>query len=235
MRTLLFLLLSLPLHATVFQAQSIDEGIKEADGIIIGHYLSKKSIELEDGRIATQMIFKMNKEIGMQSDLLGMDEIIVHYPGGTIGDKTVKIEGNPEFLPGESIALFIKSDRDRYWGLNLGMGAFKIINYGNDRMIVNTVFPDDRRLSHIRTEEFEKKIKAIKGSSFRVVVTPLYPTELDNRKPASVSAGKNRAVASKIEEGENSESANGMNPMWLVFFLATIGGLFRFSRQKEAK
>lgn len=230
------MLLSLPLYATVFQPQPIDVGIKEADGIIIGHFLSKKSVLLDDGKVATQMIFKMKKEFGMQSDLFQMDEIIVHYPGGTIGEQTVKVEGNPEFVPGENVALFIKSHHDRYWGLNLGMGTFKIINYGNDQMIVNSIFPDDRRLSHIRTEEFEKRVKAIKGSSFKIVSTPIYPTEMDSRKPASTPvAGKNRAVASKIEQEDNNPESHGMNPMWLVFFLAVIGGIFRFTRQKEAK
>lgn len=236
---LFLLLITFPAAATVFQPQTVDQQIKEADGIIVGHYLRKKSIKLDDGSIATQMIFKMNKEYGMQSDLFGMDEIIVHYPGGKVGDLTVRVEGVPTFIPGESVALMIKSNSDRYWGLNLGMGSFKIVNYGNETLIINSIFPNDRKLSQVKLDEFEKSVKTIKGSSLKVVLTPAYPTESDNqvaqRMPASLEEGKNRAIASKTEEGENEDGSPGVSNFWLIGLLAIMGGTFRFMRQKEAK
>ena len=240
MLRLLLLLVSLPVGATVFQIQTVDQQIKEADGIVIGHYLRKKSVKLDDGTVATQMIFKMNKEYGMQSDLFRMDEIIVHYPGGKIDDITVKVDGVPTFIPGESVALMIKSNSDRYWGLNLVMGSYKVVNYGNETLIINSIFPSDRRLSQVKLEEFEKSIKTIKGSSLKVVLTPSYPIESGNeeihRMPASVpEEGKNRAIASKTEEEENGESSPVIANFWLVLLFAFMGGMFRLMRQKEAK
>jgi hypothetical protein len=237
---LLCLLVSFPLGATVFQVQTLDEQLKEADGIIIGHYLKSKAIKLDDGSVATQMIFKMNKEYGMQSDLFRMDEIIIHYPGGKLGDETVSVDGVPEFVSGENVALMIKSRQDRYWGLNLGMGSYKVINYGNEKIIVNSIFPNDRRLSQIKLEDFEKSVKLIKGSNLKVVLSPIYPTETDTqtvqRMPASVpEEGKNRAIASKTDTDENKESTPVINNLWLIFLLALMGGWFRLSRQKEAK
>lgn len=236
---LLILLFVIPVHATVFQLQSVDQQIKESSGIVVGHYLRKKSIKLEDGSIATQMIFKMNKEVGMQSELFGMDEIIIHYPGGKIGDLTVKVEGVPSFVPGESVVLMVKNHQDRYWGMNLGFGTFKIVNYGNEKMIVNTLFPHDRRVGQIKFDDFEKQVKRIKGSSLKVVMAPVYPTETDEttvtRLPASIEEGKNRAIASNSETEENNESNSGFNSIWLLFVLASMGGLFRFLRQKEAR
>lgn len=238
LKALFILLVTLPLHATVFQKQPVTQQIKEADGIVIGHYLRSKAVQLDDGSIATQMIFKMKKETGMQSDLFGMDEIIVHYPGGSLGDKTVKVEGVPEFISGEHVVLMIKSNQDRYWGMNLGFGTFKVVNYGNEKLIVNTIFPEDRNVGQMKLEEFEKTVKAIKGSSFKVVATPIYPTESDQgqqlRSPASIKQGKNRAIASKSEEDENNQS-QGMNTMWLLLALAMMGGAFRFFRQKAAR
>jgi hypothetical protein len=237
---LLVFLVSLPLGATVFQVQSLDQQIKEADGIFVGHYLRKKFVKLEDGTIATQMIFKMNKEYGMQSDLFRMDEVIIHYPGGKIDELTVKVEGVPRFIPGENVALMIKSNSDRYWGLNLGMGSYKVVSYGNETLIINSIFPSNRTLSQFKLEEFEKSIKAIKGTGLKVVVSAHYPTELgseDNKRvPASQSLeGKNRAIASKTEEVENNVTTPGIANIGLVFLLAMMGVLFRYVRKKEVK
>lgn len=234
---LFVLLFALPLHATVFQKQPVTQQIKEADGIVIGHYLRSKTIKLDDGAVATQMIFKMNKETGMQSDLFRMDEIIIHYPGGTIDGQTVRVDGVPEFIPGENVVLMVKSNQDRYWGMNLGFGTFKVVNYGNEKLIVNSVFPEDRNVGQMKLEEFERAVKSIKGTSLKVVISPSYPSETDkheaDRMPASVEEGKNRAIASKTEQEENNQG-QGFNLMWLLLVLAVMGGVFRFMRQKEA-
>lgn len=232
------LLFSLPLYATVFQKQPVAHQVKEANGIVVGNFLRSKTIKLDDDSIVTQMIFKMNKEAGLQSELFGMDEIIVHYPGGTYGDLTVKVEGVPQFIPGENVIIMIKNSHDRYWGMNLGMGTFRIVNYGKDKLIVNSVFPEDRNVGQMKYDEFEKLVRRIRGSSLKVVLNPSYPSETDSnenlRAPASVSEGKNRAIASETEEEENEEG-HGTNTVWLLFTLAVLGGLFRLMRQREAK
>ncbi|MFP5386497.1 MAG: hypothetical protein ACLGHN_10490 [Bacteriovoracia bacterium] len=220
--------------------QSVDQQIKESDGIIVGHFLRSKAIKLEDGSIATQMIFKMKKEIGMQSEFFGMDEIIVHYPGGTVGEETTMVPGAPSFVPGEKLVIMIKSYKDRFWGMNLGFGSFKVVNYGNEKLIVNSIFPKDLRVSQVKMMDFERKVRVIKGSRLKVVHSPTYPSEeggdSGERMPASLSyEGKNRAIASKTEEDENNVSEEAWNPAWLVFLLAMMGGFIRFKRQREAK
>lgn len=150
----------------------------------------------------------------------------------------MKVDGVPEFVPGENVVLMIKSNQDRYWGMNLGFGTFRVVNYGNEKLIVNSVFPEDRNVGQMKLEEFEKAVKTIKGSSLKVVLSPSYPTETDtqvgNRMPASVTEGKNRAIASKTEQEENNQG-QGFNPVWLLFVLAAMGGIFRLMRQKEAR
>lgn len=235
----LYLILPLSVGATVFHRQPISQQIQEADGIVVGHYLRKKSIRMEDGKIATQMIFKMKKEIGMQSDLFKMDEIIVHYPGGTFMEETVKVEGVPFFSPGESVIVMIKSHQDRFWGMNLGFGTFKIVNYGKETMVVNNLFPEDPIAGQIQLEVFEKKVREIKGESLKVVKGDLQTQEQipeqHFRRPASVDEeGKNRAIASKSIQEENEEGIK-LSSLWLLMTLALMGGLFRFLRRNEAR
>lgn len=236
---LFVLLLSFPLGATVFVPQSVDQQIKEADGVMIGHFLKQQTIKLDNGQLATQMVFKMNKEQGLQSELFGMDELIVHYPGGELDGMTVKVEGVPRFVPGEHVVLMIKNYQDRYWGLNLGFGTFKVVNYGKGPLLVNTIFPEDSRVGQISLNDFEKKVRFIKGGSLKVVHAPLYQTEEDNydsRAPASIEEeGKNRAIASDTDQEENIQEQSQFNTLWLLGFLAMLGGIFRFTRQREAK
>jgi hypothetical protein len=235
---LLILLLVFPTYGTVFQMQSVDQQIKEADGIINAHFLKKRSIKLDDGSLATQMIFKLNQEYGIESDHLGTNELIVHYPGGAIGDEIVKVEGVPEFVEGENIIVMIKGNADRFWGMNLGFGTFKIINYGNEKIIVNTLFPRDPKVGQIKLEEFENSVKRIKGVALKVVNNPYFPTEKDSfqisRIPASLEHGKNRAIASTSKQEENRQGQS-LNLWWLVCLLGLMGGMFRFYRHKITK
>jgi hypothetical protein len=185
------------------------------------------------------MIFKMKKEIGMQSDLFKMDEIIVHYPGGTFMEETVKVEGVPFFSPGESVIVMIKSHQDRFWGMNLGFGTFKIVNYGKETMVVNNLFPEDPIAGQIQLEAFEKKVLEIRGESLKVVKGDLQTQEQipeqHFRRPASVDEeGKNRAIASKSIQEENEEGIK-LSSLWLLMTLALMGGLFRFLRRNEAR
>jgi hypothetical protein len=234
LKFLFVLLFSVPVWATTFQVQNVDQQLKHADGVFIGHYLKKKFVQLEDGKVATQMVFKMRKEHGLQSELLGMDEVLIHYPGGKWKDQIVEVQGLPEFNPGEHVVIFTKNIDNRYWGLNLGMGTYKIVRYGQDSMMVNSIFPHNPEMGQVKLEEFEKIVRQVKGSSLKVVTVQQYPIEREQemRKPASQSEGKNRTVAGGSEEGENNPAESGIHPMWLLAFLGMLGASFRLSRQR---
>ncbi len=242
LKLLSFMLLCGSVHATTFSVQPIERQIKESDGIIQGHYLRKKFVLLDDGKIATQMMFKMKKEVGMESELFGMDEVIVHYPGGTYKGTHMHVDGLPDFVSGEKVVLFIRNVDNRYWGMNLGFGSFKVINYGRDTMLVNFLFPQHPKVGQVSLENFEKAVKEIKGNSFKVVTTPAeYPTNSPpdkNRLPASLSEtndGQNRSIASKSEQSENEDAQPNMSMFWLLTVLGLTGGIFRWTRIKSSR
>jgi hypothetical protein len=236
---IILLVLSGSLQATTFKPQPIEQQITEADGVFQGNYLKSKTIELDNGSLATQMIFKMTREVGLQSDFFGMDEVIVHYPGGKLRDKHVKVEGVPEFVPGEKVILFIRSIDNRYWGMNLGFGSYKVINYGNETVMINYIFPLHPQVGQVSLQHFEKLVKKIKGSNLKVVKTMQYPTAPDqvqvNRLPASEFEGQNRTVASKSEQLDNQEDQPNLNVFWLIIALGVIGGFFRMSNRRVYK
>lgn len=226
-----------PAFSTTFKLQSMHQQIQEADGIMVGQYLESKSVRLENGKIATQMIFKMQKEFGLQSELFGMDEVIIHYPGGRIGDTRVDVQGVPRFIPGQPVVVFIKNVRDRYWGMNLGMGSFSVVNYGKDTMMINSLFPDDPKIGQVKLAEFEKNVRFLKGSQLKTVQAPAYlpenTSETPARLPASVEEGKIRTIASEQEQSENYSASSSYGTFWLVALLGFLGFCYRFVQRRN--
>jgi hypothetical protein len=233
LKLFLFLLFIQSVSATSFRPQPIEQQIKESDGIFLGHYLKKKSVKLEDGSLATQMYFKMSKEVGLQSEFFGLDEIIVHYPGGKLGDQHIHVEGVPKFVQGEKVVLFIKNINQRYWGMNLGFGSFKMVNFGKETVLVNTIFPDLPKIGQVKWGDFELAVKSIKGLNLRTIDSFEREQIVPNRLPAS--EGQNRSLASVSEEAQNNHEAPILNIFWLVVILGIAGGIFRFSVNTSTK
>jgi hypothetical protein len=231
------LLLSFKSEATLYQPLPIGQQIKDADAIIVGHFLKRKIIKLENGAIVTQMFFKMNQEYGIQSDFFGMEEIIVHYPGGTFGETNGVSQGFPDFIPGENVVLMIKNGHDRFWGMNLGIGAFKIINYGKYKIMVNSIYPDDPIIGQLKFDEFEKSVKLIRGSGLKMVHSLIQLEELSEKKsdrlPASESEVEGRSIASNHQKAENVFDS-GISHSWLLITLSLMGGIFSYLKRKSS-
>lgn len=230
MRSLLMLFLVL-LPATVigttFIQVPVEEQIQEADGLIQGHFLKKNSIKLENGMIATQMHFELKKEVGLNSDFFGLKEVIVHYPGGILEDESTRVEGVPEFVEGEKVLLLLKNKNNRFWGLNLSYGSFKVVNFGRSTMVMNYLFPEQANAGQLKLEHFERIVRDIKGSSFKVVQNQ---TQVEEK--VAESSGQNRSIASIEEQGENKESRPERPVFWLIAFLSLMGGLYRWSQRQ---
>ncbi|MFA7613850.1 MAG: hypothetical protein WCY48_06400 [Candidatus Caldatribacteriota bacterium] len=205
--------------STTFMRVSVDNQIIEADSIFIGHFLEQKSVQVEDGQIATQMVFQLSKEYGLNSDFFGLTDILIHYPGGTWDGRTVYIDGVPSFTPGEKVAILAKNIDNRLWGLNLALGSYRIVNYGNETLLLNDIFPNDPLVSQIKIGDFENKVKNLKGSSLKIVRTPDLLLDQNDQ-------GKNRSIASiaSPEENKVEDSARPSN-FWLLFFFALLGGI----------
>jgi hypothetical protein len=111
--------------ATTFQPLPVEKLIAPADAILLGDFLTSKTVELEDGTLATEARFKIEKELGLDAEDFGLSEIKVFYPGGKRGDKVVTVEGAPSFVPGEKNVVLLSLQADgRLWVQGLAMGTF---------------------------------------------------------------------------------------------------------------
>lgn len=224
------LMASVNSQATSFARVSIPQQLAEADSVIIGHYLEEKSIQIEDGTIATQMVIKLSQEFGLNSELLGLEEVYLHYPGGSWNGERTFIEGTPRFIVGERVAILARHIDNRLWGLNLALGSFKVLSYGKETLLVNGVFPEDPELGQIAITDFENMVKEVKGSSLKWVKAHQSMNE------KLTSKGKNRSIASidTIEENE-SETSSQPGPFWLLVFLAVAGAFTRYRVKRSRR
>lgn len=222
--------------ASTFEPVSLDKLAHHADAVIIGDFLHSKSVTLEDGLVATEALFKIEKELGVEADEFGLSEIKVYYPGGVNGSSALKVEGAPEFTPGQKSALLLIQHTDgRLWVQGMALGTFKVVRIGNKTIVVNSVFPTHNELSNIELGHFQRKISNIKDRPFREIFSDKYYNELKKTKTSFVpqNSGNSRSIASRTDTPENNKDSNVMSSFWLLAVLGLMGVLKKWWNLKD--
>ncbi len=223
--------------ATTFQPVPLDKMLAPADAILLGDFLTSKTVELEDGSLATEARFKIEKELGLDAEDFGLSEIKVFYPGGKLGTRTTQVEGVPSFVPGEKNVVLLSLQEDgRLWVQGLAMGTFKVVRLGRKTMLINSVFPAHPEISRQEMGKFLRKVSDIKGKSLKEIHSDKYVLESQkdrSRQVASVAKGNSRSIASAADGIENKTEPNVMNSFWLIMIFGFLGALTTWwGRQK---
>ncbi len=222
--------------ATTFEPIPLEKLAHTADAVVIGDFLKSKTIILEDGLVATEALFKIEKELGVDAEEFGLSEIKVYYPGGHSNDAALKVEGAPQFVPGEKRALLLTQHTDeRLWIQGMALGTFKIVKIGQKTLVVNSVFPTYSELSNIELSQFQRKISSVKDRPFKEVFTDKYYNEFKKSKTRFVSQkdGNSRSIASNEDTTENSNNSQSMSSFWLLALLGVMGVLKKWWSLKD--
>jgi hypothetical protein len=228
------------LEATSFQPVSPYQLIKSSDVIVKGTFLKQKYHELPDGKLATEMIFLVEAEVGLHFEAMSdpdMVEVSIWYPGGRKGDRVEKVEGTPRWMPGEQALVLAKSlDDQRLWGLSLSLGSFKLIKLHQREFAINNVYPQDPLMSSWDWARWQSQVKLVKDQQFRRLQSDKYVLNLQHQKefrPQFETEGKKRSIASLSKSEDNNEH-EGMQPVGLLLLLAFMGFVSRiFYRRKR--
>lgn len=232
------LFVSSAVWATTFQAVPLEKMLVPTNAIILGDFLDSKSVQLEDGMIATEARFKLEKEWGINADEYGISEIKIFFPGGEVNGQRTRIEGTPDFIPGEkNVLLLSQLDDGRLWLQGLAMGTFKVVRIGNQNLMVNPIFPSHSELSQIPLEQFMKKVVEVKGVALRDAISDKYVRELNkDQKRMMTPDGKNsRSIASENSLSDNKQEPNVLDSFWLVMMLATMGVLTAWRARRKMR
>lgn len=214
--------------ATTFEPIPLEKLAQSADAVVIGDFLNSKTIVLEDGLVATEALFKIEKELGVDAEEFGLTEVKVYFPGGVTDKSGLKVEGAPQFVPGEKRALLLTQHTDsRLWIQGMALGTFKVLKIGNKTLVVNSVFPSYSELSNIEISLFQRKISVVKDRPFKEVFVDKYYNEFKKSKTRFVSQkdGNSRSIASNLDTPENNSNSQTMSSFWLLALLGVLGVL----------
>jgi hypothetical protein len=224
--------------ATTFQPVPLEKMIAPADAIMLGDFLQSKPLELEDGTIATEARFKIDKEIGLDAEDFGLSEVKVYYPGGKLKQRSSIIEGSPSFVPGEKNVLLLSQGEDgRLWIQGLAMGTFKVVRIGKQTVLINPVFPSHPELSRIEMTKFMRKVSTIKDKPLKEIYSDKYirENEKDRTRVVSSEEGNSRSIASQTDKRENSKEPNLMNSFWLLAIMGFLGAFASWWRRDKSR
>ncbi len=225
--------------AATFVPVPMERLVQPADVIIMGDYLTKKFVELEDGTIATEARFKLEREIGLDAAEFGLTEVKVYYPGGVLKDRGTYVDGAPEFVPGEkSVVLLAQGSDGRLWVQGMAMGTFKLVKVGQKTLMINSVFPSNPELSAWEVGKFLRLVSSVKQDGLREVQSDKYLREMEKERirPRTSSAGGNsRSIASDGASQDNGAEPNVMSSFWLLALFGALGALFTWWRRGNVR
>lgn len=206
-------------HSTVFRPLSIKKHLQESSGVIQGEVTSISSELDENNKIVTRVNIKAEKWIG--DYYIENEEVSVFYPGGQVGSQGRFIDGSPKFSLGENVVLLTKSADDYQWVSNLGLGKYSVKRIGEEKIIVNQIFPTEPKMGQIKLNDFYEIAKEIKGSKFQYRFKEKYEVY---HKPEMENPIAQKTFGRKIASVESlNQKSSSIDPYWLVILLAVLG------------
>ncbi len=233
------LLLSSEAQATTFQPVELEKMLQTSDAVVVGDFLESRSVQLEDGTLATESRFRIDRESGLEAQDHGFADVLVYHPGGAIAESAQFVAGAPRFVTGEKNILLLKALPDgRLWVQGLALGTFKVVQIGPRLMAINPVFPTHHGLS-LPLDVFQRRVAEVKGRSMSAVISDKYVLELAKERawlpPIERSGGNSRSVASTWAGSDNSQEPNVLDSFWLIAMLSSLGVLAAMWRTRRHK
>ena len=217
------------LLATTFSPITIKKQLKTSSGLVEGTVISVTS-ELLDGEIVSKVEILPDRWMNLSVD----DSVVeLHFPGGILGNKALKVEGAPKFIIGEKVVVFTNKFKNKNWISNLGLGKFSIKTIGQTSVMVNQIFPGHPEVSQMKMKSFYELSKWVKKKDFKLRYKDKYELssekEIHLRRKARI---KGRSLAS-IQNNQKENVTHKFPAIWLVLLLGLLGFAFGMLRNKS--
>lgn len=143
-------------QASVVEAFDLDTLVKEADEVVLARVIRQSSHYDERGRIVTDV--EMQVERVEKGTATPGAAVIVRRLGGVVGDRGMRIEGEPTFEDGELVLVFGKRGKRTYLRpVGMGQGAMRIFEQAGERWVRS----DGRGMALVRRGSKSKATAAV--------------------------------------------------------------------------
>lgn len=205
-------------YGTTFLPLSLKKQINSSDGIVYGEVLEKEFLHNKEFEVVTKVILKVDKWIGVGPT----DHLVeVYFPGGTIDNRTVQIEGAPNFEINEKVLIFLgKDDQNILWVKNLGLGKYSEKKVGTSKIFVNQIFPTDPKIGQISSDIFFEYAERLKDQKFFERLKGKYENNKGSLLSNTDKKILNRSIASQKEE--NNQKDHIVKVLWLLAILILL-------------
>jgi hypothetical protein len=208
---------------------TIKKQLKTNSGLLEGIVISVSS-ELLDGEIVSKVEILPDRWMNLNVN----DSLVeLHYPGGVLDNRALKVEGSPKFIIGEKVVVFTNKFKNKNWISNLGLGKFSIKTIGETIVMVNQIFPGYPEVSQMKMNKFYELSTWVKKRDFEFRFKDKY--ELSSEKQVLLrrkARVKGRSLAS-IKNDQKENTTHKFPAIWLVLFLGVLGVGFGMVRNKS--
>jgi hypothetical protein len=119
-------------RATVVEALDLDTLVKDADEVVLARVIKQWSHYDERGRIVTD--FQMQVEESVKGDSKPGAAVVVRKLGGVVGDRGMRISGEPSFTEGEVVLVFGSHGKKTYLRpVGMGQGTMRVYEQEGQR------------------------------------------------------------------------------------------------------
>jgi hypothetical protein len=124
--------------------------VKEADAVVLARVIKSWSLYDDRGRIVTD--YQMQVERAEKGDAAPGSAIVVRKLGGIVGDRGMRISGEPGYQDNELVLLFGKNGKSYLRPVGMGQGAMRITETNGQRWVRS----DSRGMSLVRKGTTDK-------------------------------------------------------------------------------
>lgn len=164
-------------RASVVEALDLASLVEEADSIVLARVIKSWSHYDDHGRIVTD--YQMQVERAEKGDATPGSAVIVRKLGGIVGDRGMRISGEPGYEDNELVLLFGKGGKAYLRPVGMGQGAMRIRETEGERWVRS----DARGMSLVQKGASDK-------SAAPAVVAPRKLDDLLSEVHALVAAQK---------------------------------------------
>jgi hypothetical protein len=127
--------LALPARATISEALSLRDLVREAQHVVLATAVDARVQRDARGRIVTD--YTVRVEDVMKGDARGGGTLVMRALGGAIGDIGMHIEGEPELVLGERYVLFLHvlGDARTLRPVGMSQGVMPVEQQGSEEMV----------------------------------------------------------------------------------------------------